>query len=473
MSRPDTSYRQIVRLSTPVMLNQLSYTAMGLIDTMMVGRVGVVALASVGLGSILFWWLLSLFWGMLAGVNTLVSQAEGANDRPAAGVAFWQGIYLGLFLSAFVFVLWPLAPRLMSWTGASPEVQANATAYMQIRLLGAFGLMLLMACDNFYRGIGRTDVPMWFGFVKLFLNSGANYVFIFGHFGAPALGGVGAAVGTAIANTVIGVAMFAYLFLRPRFRDVYQLLPRVRFHRRVFRALVVLSLPIGIQTFMEMGGFSVFTAVVARLGDPQLAATDAVIHAWSAAFMLSFGLSIAGQTLVGQCVGAGAREAARVVIKRTLQLGYLLMMALGLVYVLLPESLMALFVRTSDLAVLLPFARPLFAIVAVCLFFELTFIVVAGGLRGAGDTTYAMFANVASAWLVFVPLTLYVAPRHGLVAAWACVIVYFATMALLIWIRFRGTAWLKPAVARADSADPVTEEGPAPTGSAGLERAGS
>ena len=449
MSRPDTSYRQIVRIGTPVMLSQLSYTAMGIIDTIMVGRVGVIALASVGLGSILFWWLLSLCWGMLAGVNTLVAQAEGANDRRAAGVAFWQGIYLGLFLSVLVFVLWPLAPHLMAWTGASPTVQETASSYMRVRLLGAFGLMLLMACDNFYRGIGRTDVPMWFGFVKLFLNSGLNYVFIFGHLGAPELGAVGAAVGTAIANTVIGVAMFATLFVRATFRDAYSLLPRTGFHRRVFRSLVVLSLPIGVQTFMEMGGFSVFTAVVGRLGDPQLAATDAVIHAWSAAFMLSYGLSIAGQTLVGQCIGAGAKEGARVVIRRSLGVGYVLMMALGLVYVFLPESLMALFVRSSELEVLLPFARPLFTIVAICTFFDLTFMVVAGGLRGAGDTTYAMFANVASAWLVFVPLTLYVAPRYGLVAAWSCVIAYFATMALLIWLRFRGTAWLKPAVERA------------------------
>jgi MATE family multidrug resistance protein len=469
MSRPDTSYRQIISLSTPVMLSQLSYTAMGIIDTIMVGRVGVVALASVGLGSILFWWLLSLFWGMLAGVNTLVSQAEGANDGKGAGVAFWQGIYLGLFLSVLVFVLWPLAPHLMAWTGASPEVQENAAAYMRIRLLGAFGLMLLMACDNFYRGIGRTDVPMWFGFVKLFLNSGANYVFIFGHLGAPEMGAVGAAVGTAIANTVIGVAMFVTLFIRAEFRDVYHLLPRAGLHRRVFRALVVLSLPIGVQTFMEMGGFSVFTAVVARLGDPQLAATDAVIHAWSAAFTLSYGLSIAGQTLVGQCIGAGAKQEARRVMHRILRVGYLLMLALGLVYLFVPETLMALFVRPSELTVLLPFARPLFTIVAFCLFFDLTFMVIAGGLRGAGDTTYAMFANVASAWVVFVPLTLFVAPRHGLVAAWACVIVYLATMALLIWLRFRGTAWMKPAVVRAGSADAAAAAEPSSEVSAAVE----
>lgn len=460
MSRPDTSYKQIIRLSTPVMLSQLSYTAMGIIDTIMVGRVGVVALASVGLGSILFWWLLSLFWGMLAGVNTLVAQAEGAGDKKAAGVAFWQGIYMGMALSCLVFVLWPLAPHLMSWTGASPEVQENATDYMRIRMLGAFGLMLLMACDNFYRGIGRTDVPMWFGFVKLFMNSGANYVFIFGHFGVPAMGGVGAAVGTAIANTVIGIAMFVYLLGRAEFRDRYELLPRTGLHPRVFKALVVLSLPIGVQTFMEMGGFSVFTAVVARLGDAQLAATDAVIHAWSAAFMLGFGLSVAAQTLVGQCVGAGAQEDAREVIKRNLKVGYVLMAALGLVYALVPEGLMSLFVRESEVDVLLPFARPLFTIVAISVFFDLTFMVVAGGLRGAGDTTYAMVANVASAWLVFVPLTLYVAPRYGLVAAWSCVIVYLACMATLIWLRFRGTAWLKPAIERAKS---ETEDETAPS----------
>jgi MATE family multidrug resistance protein len=119
MSRPDTSYRHIVAISTPVMLGQLSYTAMGIIDTIMVGRVGLVALASVGLGSILFWWFLSLFWGMLAGVNTLVAQAEGAGDRRSAGIAFWQGIYLGLALSPLVLVLWPLAPQLLAWTKAS------------------------------------------------------------------------------------------------------------------------------------------------------------------------------------------------------------------------------------------------------------------------------------------------------------------------------------------------------------------
>jgi Na+-driven multidrug efflux pump len=183
--------------------------------------------------------------------------------------------------------------------------------------------------------------------------------------------------------------------------------------------------------------------------------------------MLAFGLSVAAQTLVGQCVGAGEKDEARRVTRRILRIGAGLMLGLSFVYVLLPEKLMALFVRPSELAFLLPFARPLFTIVAVCLFFDLTFNVIAGGLRGAGDTTYAMFANVSAAWLLFVPLTLYVAPRYGLVAAWTCVIAYMATLALLIWLRFRGTAWLKPALERAGAADSGSREppsGPEPAG---------
>jgi len=443
MSRPDTSLRRIVQISAPVMLGNLSYTAMGLIDTAMVGRVGLVGLASVGLGSILFWWLLSLFWGMLSGVNTLVAQAEGAGDRQAGGVAFWQGLYLGLALSVLVFVFWPLAPHLMALAGASPVVQAQATAYMRVRLFGALGLMLLMVCDNFYRGIGRTDVPMWCGFLKVIINCGGNYLFIFGALGCPALGAVGAAVGTAIANTAIGVLMLVILLVRPEFREVYGLWPRVGLDRRVFRGLVVLSLPIGIQTFMEMGGMSVFVALVGRLGDAQLAATDAVIHAWSAAFMLVFGLSVAAQTLVGQCIGAGEKDAARQVTRRILRLGYALMGGMGMIYLLVPQWLMALFVRQGEAAQLLPYARPLFAIVAACLAFDLTFMVLAGALRGAGDTTYAMVVNVGCAWLLFVPATLVVAPRAGVVGAWSCLVVYMIVMSLLIELRFRGRAWLK------------------------------
>jgi len=211
MTEVDRSYKHIAAITTPVALGQLSYTAMGIIDTAMVGRLGVTALAGVGLGHIITWWFLSLFWGLLTGVNTLVAQAVGARNGRGAGVALWQGLYLGILCAAGMLVLWPAAPWIMALTGVSAEVQAVAASYMQIRLLGGVGLMTLTVADNFYRGVGRTAIPMWCGFLKLFVNCGCNYLLIFGAFGAPRLGTDGAAAGTAVANVTIGFLLFAVL----------------------------------------------------------------------------------------------------------------------------------------------------------------------------------------------------------------------------------------------------------------------
>ncbi len=449
MGRVDTSYRRIVRISAPVMLNQLAHTAMGILDTIMVGRLGVTALAGVGLGHILVWWLLSLFWGMLAGVNTLVAQAEGADDRPAAGVAFWQGLYLSGLLALLIFAYWPCIPAVLRLAGASPEVQSVATDYMRVRLLGGFGLMLGMVGENFYRGIGRTDIPMWGAFLKLGLNFCLNWVFIYGHAGAPALGPTGAALGTILSESIVGLVLVASLFAAPQLRAHYALLRTRAFHPRVFRALVAVSAPIGVQTFMEMGGISVFTAAIARLGDAQLAATDAVIQAWSMAFMLGSGLAIGATTLAGQCVGARDWGEARRAVRRVLRLGYVLMALLGAVYFLFPAGLMALFVRPEELGRLLPFARPLFSLVTIILVFDLEVMVLAGALRGAGDTTFSMVANLVGTWLFFVPATLALTPRYGLTAGWACLVTEVALLAVAMELRFRGTAWQRSPIERA------------------------
>ena len=303
--------------------------------------------------------------------------------------------------------------------------------------------MILMVADNFYRGLGRTDIPMWCGFVKLFINCGLNYVLIFGKLGAPALGTAGAALGTIIANTLVGALMLGIVFARSEFRNDYALLERWRFEPAVFHSLVRLSLPIGVQTFMEMGGISVFTAVVGRLGDAQLAATNAVIQAWSVAFMMGFSLSVGATTLVGQCIGADLPDEARVVVRRVLRVGYVLMTVLGIVYMSVPERLMAVFVKGGQVTELLPYARPLFTIVTICLLLDLTYMVLWGALRGAGDTTYSMVLNIGSSWLLFVPATLYAAPRWGLIGAWSCLVLHLSVMAIFLEIRFRGRAWLR------------------------------
>jgi Na+-driven multidrug efflux pump len=192
-----------------------------------------------------------------------------------------------------------------------------------------------------------------------------------------------------------------------------------------------------------MGGITVFAALVSRLGDAEMAATNAVIQAWSVAFMLALSLGVGATTLVGQCVGAGESAQACFVTRRLLRIGYALMALPGVVYLAFPHRLMALFVKAEELDRLAPFARPLFIVVVVCLMFDLRFNVLAGALRGAGDTSYPMWVTIASAWLLFVPATLWATPRFGLVGAWACLILHLAVLATALGFRVAGVAWLR------------------------------
>lgn len=448
----DISYRHIGRIAGPVLITNFSYTAMGVIDTMMVGRLGVAALAAVGLGNMVAFSLLSFFWGQLSGVNTLVAQAFGARDRTAVGRVFFQGIYLAACAGVVLSFSWPLLVALIAWIGPGEEVQTIAGDYVKIRILGGWGVVLLWAADNFYRGLGRTTVTMWCGMIQLVLNCGLNYVLIFGKLGFPAMGGAGAALGTVLAQLVVALILFGTITLGPVRRE-FEVWSGWRLRPALFRRLFRLSLPIGVQTCLEMGGVTVFTAIVARLGDAELAATNAVIQAWSVAFMGAFALSVGATTLVGQCVGAREPERARIVVHRVTRLGYLLTAVLGVIYVAFPDRLMGLFASGDELARLLPFARPLFTVVVLCLVFDLKFNILSGVLRGAGDTTYPMVINIGSAWLVFVPSLLVVTPRFGLIGAWSCFILHVLVMAVMLELRVRGSRWLERAPQhRADEA---------------------
>lgn len=461
----DISYRRIFRITWPVVVSQLSMTLMGLVDTIMVGRLGVTTLAAVGLANFLVWWLLSFFWGLVSAVNTLVAQKVGADDQRAVGVTFWQGLYLGLASAVALVAIVPLVPWLISWTGAAPEMRGIAVEYMSWRLLGAGAFGLYFAVDNYYRGLGETRVPMVCGVVQAVLNCAFNYLLIFGHAGFPALGAVGAAIGTAAAQLVVGLVLFGTIFLRAdsvryRIRQTWRLDPAT------VRALLVLGWPIGIQFFMEMGGVTVFTTLVARLGEAPMAATNAVVQIWAQALMVTLAVSVAATTLVGQAVGARRFDQARRAVTRVQWLGALPLVLLGGLFLAVPEQLLHVFTDDASLA---PYARPLLVVATLYLVFDLPFNALSGALRGAGDTRYPMYVSIGVSWLVFVPAVWWATGRFGVVGAWSCFLVLIVLQVLLVARRYRGEDWL---CLSGDAADETAPPSP-PSESAAASAAAS
>ena len=255
-----------------------------------------------------------------------------------------------------------------------------------------------------------------------------------------------------LALSAVAAVLFLNIVWLTRVRREFLISQTRRFRAALSARLLRLSLPIGVQTSLEMGGVAVFTALISRLGDAELAATNAVIQAWSVAFMGGIALSVGATTLVGQSIGAGELTSARRVVGRVTNLGYVLTAALAVVYIVFPKQIMAIFVTADDLDRLLLFARPLFLVVVVCLVFDLKFNILSGALRGAGDTTYSMLVAVGSAWLLFVPALLIVTPRFGLIGAWSCFVLHVFAMAALLEVRIRGDRWLKRPLHRSSEA---------------------
>jgi len=187
------------------------------------------------------------------------------------------------------------------------------------------------------------------------------------------------------------------------------------------KILLVDDQPINVQLLkrkLEREGITIFTAMVARLGAPQMAATNAVIQVWSLPLMLAFAVSVTATTLSGQAVGAGEPDTARLATRRILLVGGIPMAALCALFLAVPEWLISLFADGADAEQLAPYARPLFVIAVIFMMFDLPFNGLSGALRGAGDTKFPMYVSIAVSWLAFVPAVWFVSPRFGVVGAY-------------------------------------------------------
>ncbi len=430
--------RELSLLAYPVVLSHLSGSAMQVIDSIMVGRLGPTELAAVGYGGIWIWTALTLFMGTATGVQTFVSQADGAGEAERCGRWTWQGFYAVapvtvLWIGAFVAVF----PALLEALGPSEALREHSIAYVSTRSLGCLGLGAFMVLSSFYRGIGDTRTPLVASLISTAANVFANYVLIFGHFGAPALGVKGAGLGTAIAECT-GALVLLVLVLRPRFAR-FELGIVAPSHREIVRFLRT-SLPIGGQWFIEMSSFSVFSTLVALMGDRAMAASQALIALLSLSFMQAVGIGIASATLVGRYIGARHLDAAERAHGNALRLGCLLATVVGLLLFFGAESLMRLF---TDDAEVVQLGAPLIRVGILVQAFDALNIITSGSLRGAGDTRWPFAVQSLMAWGVGVPLAYLfgVMMGHGVIGAWGALAVSMALLSALLVRRFHGGAW--------------------------------
>ena len=387
-----------IRLAAPIVGAELGWIAMGIVDIAMVGRLGPAAIGAVGVGSVLCFAVVVFGIGMLLGLDPLVARAHGRGRPDECRRWLVQGTALAALLAApLTLAAGAVAASLDAW-GMDPAVRRLAGPYFAILLWSVPPLLLYTALRRYLQAVG---LAAWVTAALVsanVINAAANWVLIFGHLGAPALGVDGAAWATVVSRVYLALFLAAVILGYERGRGTGRW-PRPSLRR--MRRLAVLGLPAAGQVSLEFGVFAVVTVLAGRLEAVILAAHQIVLNVASVTFMVPLGVGGAGAVRVGHAVGrrdaAGARRAGWA----ALALGGAFMSGAALLFVLAPQPILRLY--TADPAVIRAGVTLLFVAAFFQLFDGLQ-TVATGVLRGVGDTRTAMVCNLAGHWLIGLPV---------------------------------------------------------------------
>jgi len=439
--RPEKLTRTVVTLATPAVVENLLVTAVFFVDTLLIGWLhDDTALAAVGLGSTVMFAANGLFEALAVSATALVARSCGEGDFQQAGRVAGQSLGLSLLLSAgLMALLMPLAGGFLSLLGAEPAVVQAGGLYLRLILSTSFLSFPLMVANGILRGAGDTRTPMWLTLAMNVWNVAAAVILVFGLGPIPALGLAGAGIATASARALGGGLGLLVLF---RGWSVVQVRPAAlgRWDGRLIWRIVRLGLPNLGETIISRLGYLAFMSIVTRLGTIPLAAHQLALRVESLSFMPGWGLSVAAATLAGQSLGAGAPEVAARGIRRTLLMALGLTGGIGVLYAAFGPQIVTIFGSTPEV---LEQAGLAVRIAAAEQPFLAAQMVLAGGLRGAGDTRTPMWVSlfgVACLRLVVVYLFA-VTLGWGLAGVWWGTAVDWAGRSALIWALFRRGRW--------------------------------
>jgi len=401
---------EVLGLAWPIIVSMLSYTLMSIADTLFIGRLGTPQLAAVGLAIATVYVFHGFINGVFAGLKVTVAQATGAKEDDRARRLGWQGLWLAAVLGLGELALYPFADAVFAIHDASPEVRAHAAAYFEVRVLGAPLICGMAAATAYFHGRGHTRLPMVATILANVVNVSLDPILIFGWGPVPAMGMAGAALATVIACG-LGLA-FLLVWLLPALRD-----SPARLDRALLGTVWRFGYPLGVRIALEVGSFLAFAGILAVVGEDHLAAHVIVIRILSFSFLPGYAIHEAAAILVGQAVGAGRRWRAVAIQRTAARVAMVIMTGCGLVFVVLPGPLTAIFDASEEVAAL---ARVTLLVAAGFQIFDALALVAQGVLNGLGDTRFVMVSSVTAAWLIKVPLgwALAVPAGLGVAGAW-------------------------------------------------------
>ncbi len=393
----------MLALATPLIVAELGWMTMGIVDTMMVGRLpdGALAISAVSIGSVMFVAAAFFGAGLFLGLDTLVSQAFGAGDLDDCHLSLANAIYLAAVLTPLLVTVTWLSTPVLDVIGVQPAVVAQAVPYLEAMLWSTFPLLLYFAFRRYLQAMNLVG-PVMFALVSAnAVNVLANWMLIFGHWGAPALGVEGAGWATCLSRTYLALVLLGYILYHERRHKMGLARAPWRPDLARLREILALGLPAAGQMLAEIGVFALATTLIGRLDKASLASHQIALNVVSYTYMVPLGISSATAVRVGQALGRRDGQGAARAGWTGLVLGAGFMSACAVLLWTLPVQVIRLF--TPDPAVAAVGAALLVAGAFFQIFDGLQ-VVATGALRGAGDTQTPMLTTTVAYWVVGLPL---------------------------------------------------------------------
>ncbi|MDO4859990.1 MAG: MATE family efflux transporter [Bacillota bacterium] len=443
-------YRTLVRVALPIALQSLIGSSLNLVDNMMVGSLGEGPLAAVGVGVQIFLIFWMICYGFCSGCATFMAQFWGAKDLPhirrTIGFAFTCCVTVGLIFTLVCF----FAPgTIMRIFTNIPEIIQLGIPYVKIGSPCFVCIAVAVPFETALRATQQTHIPLFVSIIVFSSNTFLNYVFIFGHFGAPRLGVAGAALATTIARVIQIAAIIFVVFIRKN--KISGRLPEFFGWQKKFVTRVIRnSLPTTFNEMLWALGFSMYVAAFARIGATEYAAVQASNTIQNLLQMAGFSIGDALLILVGQRLGEGKLDEAFGLAKRLLRIAVIVGIVFGGLLILIAKPVLRLFAFTPEGN---QYAFYILIVYGATMVFTLyNGINITGVLRCGGDTRFAMLIDVGSVWCIGVPLAF----LSALVFHWP---IFFCVLAVkveeitkcgILTYRFLSKKWVRNVIHNID-----------------------
>jgi MATE family multidrug resistance protein len=427
--------RATLLLAVPIVIGQVGQMLMGITDSVMIGRTGAVPLAasSFGLGVFNVFFIFGV--GLLTPVAVFASRARGAGRHDEAGEFLRHGLALSLGAGAIEVVLILLIGVHLEWFRQAPEVLAAVNPFFALIGFSLVPVLAYLALRQFAESMGRPWVPMLVILAGVVLNAFLNWVFIYGHLGAPRLGLTGAGISTLISRTLGTAVIFAWLRMDPAMRAAWPTRWFAPLSWDRLRRMLGVGLPVSGSLLFEGGAFGAATIMMGWLGAVPLAAHQIAISCAAFTFMFSLGLSMAVGIRMGAAAGAGEHSRLRPIWVGGVGIGVALSAASAALFLVYGRAIAHAFI--SDPGVIST-ATLLLVVAAVFQVFDGGQVINGAALRGLTDVKVPAAITFVSYWVIGLPLgyALGVRGRFGPAGIWIGLAAGLAAAAVLLGIRF-------------------------------------